>query len=1681
MLSLTTTFRRVLTRSLLNAMQEPKRGSAAKRHFRHRGKASNANITRNASALQASLPSRATTPPLTESIPLDTPRFVDLAKENLIHPVMLDTITEDLKFDHMMPVQAETLRYLLTDRGDCLAQAKTGTGKTMAFLLPAIQTLINNNRENQSGISLLVISPTRELAMQIAKEADKLLQRLPKYKVLFTIGGTNKDREEKKLLAGCDILIATPGRLYDHLSDDRVKDAFRNLDTLVLDEADRLLDMGFINVLKDIIKCLPNKEESNRQGMLFSATVSPQIEKVAHLVLSKNYKFISTIPEGEISTHERVAQQLIVVPSFSDVAAAMVGSIRSEMAMEGQDTFKAIVFAPTAALADFYGHILGSIPGLPTISILHSRVSQNKRTNATNAFRQAESGILVATDVVARGMDFPLVTNVFQVGVPADKESYIHRLGRTARAGAEGKGTFIITKDEQFFSTWTLKEIDFQPTEVDMSAESEVKEVATRMDNHAKIYQAWLGYYKNHLKGLKWNNVRLVQEANTFATEGLGAPEVPAIAKGIVRKMGLKEVKELNVVPDPPRVSHRGGGEGRSAGNGGKGSHVLTCIRYFAVKPSTNESSLFLIFNSPQRPLEMDYEPHEYKANDGATLKYIDTGALSLEDWMKDFLILIHGFTGSSAVWKRNIPALARKYRVIVPDLRGHGDSDKTKHGSHVSRLAMDLRELIVHVEKGNENGRQTAPDSAERPRWMGLGGSLGCSILWSYAELIGIEQFSKVVFVDQSPLQNSTLDGWDSRFCNRGMNNASALASLQTTLALNPEAAHKGTIDACLSYRSHPLETDSISESTREEDTSFFLSEAMKGDHEWYGKLMADHTSLDWRDSIHWNFGIRGQETEVLVVASSRSGCFPSAGPMKVVELINVPGRVVKAEAQRPARSSMDESAQQLIHESNRATPRSLITTMASMASMASSKFTISPDSSEAGTAESVEIMFPSPPSFSNINSASPNNPMEALRSSLLSGKFSDLIIIHGLHKWKAHKVVVCSQSSVLESQIKTVGDSEILDLSTHPYQTVVLLMDYLYTSTYTTPLAPPHLHLSAHVLVFVLSITLDIPGLSALSAAKYKYTLNHTSDLEVYFASVRQVYSCTSASNPGLRIPVAEAAVIEMRGVLDNVAVRRRFLQVLRENTEFLIDVLDGMSKEIGYHKEGKKEVDARALELCEECGPRPDGDGYEIFIDSIEREHTMYVSGRGFWLDFTLLTFGTLGMLIKWIDTSNITNAFVSGMKEDLDLYGNQYNYIVVAWTPSNFILTRVRVHIWIPFLEIGWTVFTFSLAGAKTYKQMLALRFIVGLFEAGYWPALYYILGSWYNKRELGKRNGILQSAVSIAPIFSGFLQAGIYNSLNGRAGLAGWRWLFVINGIISLPVAILAYFCLPDTPGTAKPNWLFSEREIELARERMSSIGRVPEGKPYSVKVILGYLTSWKTILFTLIFTMQPFGTAPFTSFVFWLKAHNKPGQPPVYSVAQINEYPTLGNAFTAVYSLLVVWISDGPLKGRRWPPIIFGNLVAIVIFVLLVVTPVFGPFSHRAPLYILSSIGGSAVPLTMAWMAELISDNAEQRAFTAAAMNTLQYTFSAWIPLVWFQQVHQPNVTPGNRAAAVVGGITVIVFIVIAVLAHREKKQKKRDGELPTSNSLDSSIPSLNDEDEKKLDLGVQTVEIQNV
>lgn len=527
------------------------------------------------SAPQAAAIPRVATPPLTEAVPTDTPLFADLAKGNLLNPVLLQTIVEDMKFGHMTPVQAATLQQLLTDRSDMLAQAKTGTGKTVAFLLPAIQNLLNRKKQPGQYISLLVMSPTRELALQIGNEAKKLLRRMPQYRVCMAIGGTNQGSEEKQILNGCDILIGTPGRLLDHLTNNErsaaeIQSRLQRLDTLVLDEADRLLDMGFLPTIKRIIQLCPSKEKSERQSMLFSATVPQYVDKVAHVALAKDYKYISTIAEGELSTHERVPQQLIVVPNFSDMTAALIGALRSELAHVGKDTFKAIVFAPTAALVDFYTAVLQQCRDLPAAMSLHSRATQSKRTRTTEAFRSSKTGLLIATDVIARGMDFPGVTNVFQAGIPSDKESYVHRLGRTARAGAEGRGTFMVTSHEAFFPKFTLKEIEFNETQYDLSAAGEVQQLVEKLDPEIqrKTYQGWLGYYKSFTKPLRWTDEMLVQQANKFAFEGLGAPEVPTLPKTTVGKMGLKGVKGLSVGPDPPREPRGGGGASRGEPSG---------------------------------------------------------------------------------------------------------------------------------------------------------------------------------------------------------------------------------------------------------------------------------------------------------------------------------------------------------------------------------------------------------------------------------------------------------------------------------------------------------------------------------------------------------------------------------------------------------------------------------------------------------------------------------------------------------------------------------------------------------------------------------------------------------------------------------------------------------------------------------------------------------------------------------------------------------------------------------------------------------------------------------------------------------------------------------------------------------------------------------------------------------
>lgn len=201
----------------------------------------------------------------------------------------------------------------------------------------------------------------------------------------------------------------------------------------------------------------------------------------------------------------------------------------------------------------------------------------------------------------------------------------------------------------------------------------------------------------------------------------------------------------------------------------------------------------------------------------------------------------------------------------------------------------------------------------------------------------------------------------------------------------------------------------------------------------------------------------------------------------------------------------------------------------------------------------------------------------------------------------------------------------------------------------------------------------------------------------------------------------------------------------------------------------------------------------------------------------LDATILTFASLGYLIKYLDQQNINNAFVSGMQKDLGLYGNQLNYMQTCWTvgyvvgqiPSNLALTRVRPSYWIPSLELLWTILTFGLSRCNTAPQIYVLRFFIGLVESGFYPGMQYVIGSWYWKDELAKRSCIFHTSSAIASMFSGYLMAAVYH-LSGKGGFKGWQWLSIVDGIISLPIALSGYFILPDVPEICRAPFLSLE-------------------------------------------------------------------------------------------------------------------------------------------------------------------------------------------------------------------------------------------------------------------------------
>lgn len=499
-------------------------------------------------------------------------QFSSFVQQGLLSPEI------SVPFVTCTDVQAMTLPVILQGH-DVLAQAKTGTGKTVAFLVPALQRLLSSKTHRGNGqVGVLVISPTRELATQIAESGKTLLRNLPGIGVQTATGGNNLNTELRGIRAGrADILVATPGRLQDYLENHNFKQNVSTLEVLVLDEADRLLDQGFKPAIVAISKMLPNKTDRPRQSLLFSATISKEVKAIASAVLSSKHTFISTLNEDELNVHQHVPQ-FVVQTSLESTFASTLAVLQQEIAANPSAS-KIMLFFPTARSTGLFYELLSELPrdALAGIQVaqIHSRMSQSARSKAADHFKDAVSGILVSSDVTARGMDFPNVSLVLQVGIPQNPEQYIHRLGRTARAGQGGKGTLVLTRDEMsFLNQKEIKDLPVQPLVLSEPAlASATSQCATALDKvspdaKSSAYAAWLGYYKGFGKMLKWTVPHLIDQARLFALEtcrytGQTPGQTPPLMAKTIGMMGLRDYRSsFNVVSELPGKPARGGNQG---------------------------------------------------------------------------------------------------------------------------------------------------------------------------------------------------------------------------------------------------------------------------------------------------------------------------------------------------------------------------------------------------------------------------------------------------------------------------------------------------------------------------------------------------------------------------------------------------------------------------------------------------------------------------------------------------------------------------------------------------------------------------------------------------------------------------------------------------------------------------------------------------------------------------------------------------------------------------------------------------------------------------------------------------------------------------------------------------------------------------------------------------------------
>jgi ACS family pantothenate transporter-like MFS transporter len=394
-------------------------------------------------------------------------------------------------------------------------------------------------------------------------------------------------------------------------------------------------------------------------------------------------------------------------------------------------------------------------------------------------------------------------------------------------------------------------------------------------------------------------------------------------------------------------------------------------------------------------------------------------------------------------------------------------------------------------------------------------------------------------------------------------------------------------------------------------------------------------------------------------------------------------------------------------------------------------------------------------------------------------------------------------------------------------------------------------------------------------------------------------------------------------------------------------------------------------------------------------------------------------------NYLDRSNLANAYVSGMKEELHFQGNQFNLIntmftvgyvasksmemsglmkcryVIGAIPSNLALYHLKPRIFFPSMMLLWGGLTMVTAAAKHPRDIMAIRFFQGLAESSTFVGTHYILGSWYTARELGKRSGIFTSSGLAGTMFGGFLQTGIHSSLNGAKGLSGWRWLFIIDGLITLPIALYGLFFFPDTPSTTSAFYLTSsERALAISR-----VPELPERRPWNLAFLKRIFSSWYWYGFVMLWIIAG-ETESFSSnslLALYMKSTKK------YSVSQLNNYPTGVPAVGIISTLLWAALTDF-LGGKRYLVGYWIGITGIVTAAMILnpdasVASIFGAYYWAGSVY-------ACQATFFAWANDAMRYEEDSlRAVVIASMNTGSNAVNAWWSLLFYSADFAPKFT----------------------------------------------------------------------